>query len=323
MLISGIVKDIDSCEKIWKSSIEPIHFFDEWDYRMCFFDKERFNPHFVVLDEDKGAAHSVLPLWSRRRDGYKEFFGGEFMEFNRIIAPDRESASRLLSSLEGDYWLAYMDPSEKHLADLVPCGSRFLLYLSKVGHSLDAYLNSFSGKHRKNLKNDLKRLEQLNPIVARNRLEDLDKMIGLNVSRFGDDSFLAEQWFVDGIKRFVNTANSKGHLEMLSILIDNKPESVQLGMIYNKRYSVILGGNNMNIPNIGKLMVVEHIKNAIRLKADVIDFLCTDSGWKKLWNLEEEAVYEFSNMSDDDYVRLNCQCQELPAGPYADLPRKP
>lgn len=301
MPVSRIVKDIDSCAKIWMSSVEPVHFFDEWDYRMCFFDKDRFDPHFVVLDDDKSVARSVLPLWSHKRNGYLEFFGGEFMEFNRIIASDRGSASRLLGNLDGDYWLAYMAPSEKRLADLSPCGSRFLLDLRKVGFSIDNYFDSFSGKHRKNLKNDIKRLAQQGFVVARNRLEDLDRMISLNVSRFGNDSFLAESWFVDGLKRFVSAANTKGHLEMLSILIHGKPESVQIGMMYNKRYSVILGGNNMDIPNIGKLMIIEHIKNAIRLKADIIDFLCTDSGWKRLWNLEEEGVYEFSNMSDEDY----------------------
>jgi len=323
MRISRIVKDLDSCEAIWKSSIDPVHFFDEWDYRMCFFDKDRFDPHFIVGGDEGGPASSVLPLWSHKRNGYLEFFGGEFMEFNRIIAPDRQAASHLLDSLDGDYWLAYMAPSEKRLADLAPCGSRFLLDLRKVGGSLERYLDSFSGKHRKNLKNDLKRLEQLNPVIVRNRLEDLDQMVHLNVSRFGNDSFLAEQWFVEGLKRFVQKANAKGHLEMLSILIDNNPESVQLGMIYNNRYSVILGGNNMCVPNIGKRMIIEHIKNAIRLNADIVDFLCTDSGWKKLWNLQEEEVYEFSNMSDEDYIRLNCQGQGGSSGSSADHSRKP
>lgn len=300
MLQIEVIDDLSVCRRMWDSFQHGGGLFDDWDYRSCFFDSDVASPHFIVAKKG-GEAVGLLPLWRRIDKGYLEFFGGEFMEFNRIFAQDRAVASALIEGISGDYWLAYMPDSQKSLIELSPCCSRFVLDLGKHGRSLDAYLGSFSGKHRKNLRSDLRRLESIGCVVEKNRVEDLDRMVELSVGRFGLRSFLAERWFVEGLRRFVMAARDKGQLQMLSILVGGRAESVQIGLMREKRYSVILGGNSPSVQNIGKLMIVEHIKNAISLGADVVDFLCSDSGWKRLWNLEEEEVFEISNMSDEDY----------------------
>jgi len=47
------------------------------------------------------------------------------------------------------------------------------------------------------------------------------------------------------------------------------------------------------IKNLGKLLIAEQIKSAINYNCNKIDFMSTESGWKKLWNLDSEQMYEF------------------------------
>jgi len=49
----------------------------------------------------------------------------------------------------------------------------------------------------------------------------------------------------------------------------------------------------MDVENIGKLLITEHIKSAIAHRCDEIDFMSTESNWKELWNLDSENMYEF------------------------------
>ena len=82
-------------------------------------------------------------------------------------------------------------------------------------------------------------------------------------------------------------------LEMLIICIDVALASVYVAILQGEEYLVLLGGNDPNIKNIGKLMILEHIKNAISKKVKTVDFMTTDTGWKRLWNLDTEPVYSF------------------------------
>jgi len=82
-------------------------------------------------------------------------------------------------------------------------------------------------------------------------------------------------------------------LEILSIKINNKSEAVGMGVIYNKCYYVLGVGRNIEIKNLGKLLIAEQIKSAISHKCKEVDFLSTESNWKELWNLDFEQMYEY------------------------------
>ena len=82
-------------------------------------------------------------------------------------------------------------------------------------------------------------------------------------------------------------------VDVISIKIGNNTEAVGLGVFYNNVYYVLGIGRNVEIKNLGKLLITEQIKSAIGLKCNEVDFLSTESGWKELWNLGSEQMYEF------------------------------
>jgi CelD/BcsL family acetyltransferase involved in cellulose biosynthesis len=77
-------------------------------------------------------------------------------------------------------------------------------------------------------------------------------------------------------------------LHTLTVEINGKIEGVEIATKYKNHYYVINGGFNPKIRNLGKLLIIEHIKRAISLDAEQVDFLVGDTGWKDLWNLDKE-----------------------------------
>jgi CelD/BcsL family acetyltransferase involved in cellulose biosynthesis len=91
----------------------------------------------------------------------------------------------------------------------------------------------------------------------------------------------------------------KEMLHTLLIEINGKIEGAELAVKYKDKYYVINGGYNPDYRNLGKLLIIEHIKKAIELKAKEIDFLIGDSGWKELWNLDTQECYTIKKINID------------------------
>jgi hypothetical protein len=287
----AVVTDFSSCERLWKELIPEETLFDLWEYRLCFFDEDRYEPYFI-LGSRFGKNVGVLPLWKDRTDETFEFFGDQ-LTTNRFPIVSKELVSAFMAQLPPKTYLWFME--DHHHPHLRPGETSFYLDLCEYGHSLERYLASFGKKHRKNLRRDLKQLEERGYVIHHNRLGDYGRMVELNRKRFGEDSFFAGDSFTEGFSRLISLAEQNGSLRMISIEVDGKVEAVEAGVQHKGVYYVLMGGNNLDVPNIGKLMIVEHIKHAIRSGADVVDFLTDDCGWKRLWNLREKQMYEYHN----------------------------
>jgi CelD/BcsL family acetyltransferase involved in cellulose biosynthesis len=286
------ISDLNECERLWRKFSPNKYLFDDWEYRSCFFDPEYHELMFIVGFLD-GEEVGVLPLMKIKKQSYFEWFGGEFPEHNSFFMQDKYIQD-FMKQLPDDVWLPYLEKRYSEFLDASSEESSFFIDLNKYNRNLDDYFNSFNKKHRKNLRYDLKKLEEKKPVVVRNSLADYDRMSELNQKRFSKDSFFTETDFVDGLKKVMNVAEKRGELEMLSIHIDGKPEAVEVAVLHKGIYYVLLGGNNLEISNIGKLLTIEHIKNAIEKGAEIVDFLAHDCGWKKLWNMEEVVWCEYS-----------------------------
>lgn len=281
---------------MWRAMVDDRDMFDVWEYRAAFFEAEHLTPHFIVASED-GVDIGLLALWHRKAEDWLEFFGGELMEHNRFQTTRRDVASALLGALFGRYWLNYIETSETELVALTQEDASYALDLSSFG-SVDAYLASFSGKHRKNLRRDLDAIQGLGPLVYLNRERDVDALIEITNERFGSGSFLANPLFVKGFRKLVDAARRRGELHLISIEIGEKVVATQLAIEHRNVYTVLIGAALSSPLNVGKRLIMEHLHNADRLACRTVDFLSTEPGWKKLWNLTPTPNYEHCNFSD-------------------------
>ncbi|MFH0979177.1 MAG: GNAT family N-acetyltransferase [Candidatus Woesearchaeota archaeon] len=309
MITFSIIKDIEECRKLWEENSAAETLFDKWEYRCCLFDEKHYEPYFIVGREGM-EIEGILPLWRVINENWFEFFGGYFTERNKFFVKDKANIPLFLNEIPERTCLSYIEGTEAKHAEMKQSDSRYFIELDKCGHSLEGYLAAFSSKHRKNLRRDMEQLHRQGYQIHHNRLSDYERMAELNKLRFGDESFFAEKLFIDGFRRLVNTAKERGELHMLSIEANGIVEAVEVAVLYNSNYNVLMGGNNIAASNIGKLMTLEHIKNAIKQGANQVDFLSTDTGWKKLWKMSEEEVYEFTNMTETQIIELLTVAQD-------------
>lgn len=294
MLKFKIIKKVEECEKLWKAVSPNKTLWDIWEVNYCFYDSELYDLHFIAGYEDKKLI-GLLPLWYDKKEDVYGFFGGEFPEKRIFFTKNKELIHKFLDKTPEHINLMYIDSSEaKYLKDyeLEQCDIRYFFNLEKLDYDFENLLKTFKKKHRKNFRYDLKQLNKLNYKLESCRKQDFDKLIEFNKKRFGDESDFADEDFVDHMKKFIDYLDKEGMLHVISIIINNKVEGVEIAANHNGVYYVLNAGSNRDIKNLGKLLIVEHIKNAMKLKVPIIDFLSGDSGWKKLWNCEEEVLYE-------------------------------
>lgn len=285
---------LEDCKKLWDKFSPKDILWDLWDFNHCFFNPD-INRFYFIVGYENNKEIGLLPLQYESDVKCYSFFGGNYPERRRFFIKDKEKIKQFLESSQKDLYLEYIDDSEKEfLDDLDECDTNFSLNIEDYP-DLNSYFATFGKKHRKNIKYDLRQLEKLDYKITWNNLTDFSRLVGLNKQRFGKDSNYLQEGFENSMKTLIDTAEKNKILHMLSVKIKNTTEAAEMAILYNNTYYVLDSGSNQNIENIGKLLIAEHIKNAIKLKAKKIDFMSSDSGWKKLWNLEETKQWEWGN----------------------------
>ncbi|MFH1398823.1 MAG: GNAT family N-acetyltransferase [Candidatus Woesearchaeota archaeon] len=294
-----VVTNLQECERLWKKFSKIHTLWDLWEVNHAFFDPIHHKPHFIVV-KDEADSQGLLPLMFDSSAGKYYYFGGNFPENRQLLfAPesfpliikaipkpatlyDINAASAqavLKANPEAGQWVKEAHP-------------HYVLKLAKFEFSIDKFLSTFSKKHRKNLLYDIKQLSKLSYKLAWNTTEHFDGFVNLNMRRFGQESDLSDVDFIQAMKHFVAFLNQNKMLHTLCIFINGSLEGIEIAAMYKNVYYVLNGGYNRQFSNIGKLLIFEHIKKAIELKAETVDFLSGDTGWKQLWNFEKEPYYQ-------------------------------
>jgi hypothetical protein len=289
------ITDLEECKKLWSKFSSNKSLWDLWEILLCFYNPNRETPLFIISNDDSGNIGELLPL-CKDKAGEISFFGGGFLE-NRKIWMDSDNFRKVISNLNEKILLSDINadyisniPSElKQFCNAED--SRYFLDLKKINHDFSNHLLSFSSKHRKNLLYDLRNLKKIGYFVNWCKMEYFDKSIELNKQRFGSESDYLDSEFVDEMKSLLSLLAQKNLLHTCVIVINDNVEAIEFGAFYNNIYYIINGGYNTNIPNLGKLLIMEHINKAISLKADEIDLMAGETGWKELWNFNKEPYY--------------------------------
>lgn len=292
-----VVNNLERCRFYWNKFSPQENLFDLWEYRFCFYKGYGYEPHFIV-GEEEGEAVGVLPLWYEKKNSFYTFFGGLFPEPNSFWIKDKEKVKEFLDFCPHPTNLYYILSPEDNSGRLVKDEKNYYLDLKKLGGEIERLFSAFSKKHRKNLRYDLRKLEKRGYEVKDNQLADFEKMVNFNQNRFKENSDFNEPEMVLSMKELAKTAALQQRLNLISLEIEGKTGAVELGVEYNRCYYVLGGGRDLEIENIGKLMVREQIKRAMAKGLEKIDFLSTDSGWKSQWHLETKDYLRYSTQSD-------------------------
>ena len=286
-------KNINECRRVWETLSPNRSMFDLWDFRQCFYSRSNNKPFFLAGKEGAEIV-GLVPLYFVKSSNEYNYFGGWFPERNSFFLKDRELLSRLLQECPDNTVVEGISPEEVRYHDFLDDEYTYYIDLSKYRNSFEEYFSSFDKKKQKNFKRDIRNIPKYK--VYKNRLRDFNRLIELNIKQFDDESIYNNKSTKESIRKMVALAHKKGILEMVSVEINRKIEAIDVGIVFGRWYHVVTGSsNNQKIPNLGKLMTILNIKNAINKKCRYVDFLASSGYWKNQWNFDKEMLFKFVN----------------------------
>lgn len=287
-----IEEDITECQKLWEKYSPKRHLFDLWEYRYPFYEAYKYDPYFIVGSK-KGNILGIIPLWFEEKDDFYTFFGGTFPEPNSFFIKEKYLFPEFLKQCPANTHLFYISEKESNFYNFSASDPSYYLDIAKLDNNYENLFSAFSKKHKKNLKYDLKQVQKSGYELIKNNPDDLSLLVAFNKKRFGKDSDFTDNQMIVGIDKLIKVALKQNRLSMISIKIENQIQAVGVSVVYNQCYYALCSGRSLEVENIGKLLISEQIKDALNQKLKKLDFLTTDSGWKHLWNLEEDKLYEY------------------------------
>ncbi len=286
-----IYKNIDECKKIWNELSPDNRLFDLWEFRLCFYDKQEMEPYFITGYEGKDIL-GLIPLCFFKSKNQYNYFGGWFPERNSFFLKDKSKLPLFLQQCPENTFMEGIDPQEGKYFSFLDDEPTYYLDLHKYDNSFEKYFTSFEKKRQKKIKAELKKIPQYK--VHFNRLKDFNRLVELNIKAHEEDSIFNQTIMKNSILKIFKLANRMGILQMISIEINKKVESVDLGIKFGEWFDILTGGSNNHLyPNIGKLNTILDIKNAMTNKARYVDFLATSGHWKESWNFDKEMMLKF------------------------------
>ena len=286
-----IHKNINQCRRLWNELSPNGSLFDVWDFRQCFYNRQDNEPYFLVARNGIEIL-GLIPLDFIKSKNEYSYFGGWFPERNSFFLKDKNKIAELLDKCPANTCIEGISHDEGKYFSFSEDEFTYYLDISKYDYNFEKYFDSFDKKRRKNFKRDIKNIPKYK--VHINRLKDFKRLVDLNIKQFDEESIFNDRTTKDSVYKMMNLARKKGFLQMLSIEVKGKVEAVDVGILFGKWYHVITGSsNNQKIPNIGKLMTILDIKNAINKKARYVDFLASAGYWKSQWNFDREMLFKF------------------------------
>ena len=293
-----VISDPLACERLWKACIPAYSVSDQWEFRMCF--QRHFNNQtcFLVLEDSKGIS-GMLPLSHIQHLDMKSFFPGEiwnnktWIERTQIYAREPGICEELLSLCQDRTFLRYMEISDENSSSQLELDEvGYVLYPTLLDYDMANFRQRFSNKKFKSILKTINTIMEMGGRFHVNRLEDFNLLVKMSIEKFGEESYLFDHRFRESFRDVMNYLRDKGWLRMISLELEGEIAAVDLGAVYNRTYTVFLGGVFSGLPGIAKVMNMHHIDYALQNRLFKLDFLCGDFHWKKLWHLDPEPLYK-------------------------------
>jgi hypothetical protein len=299
MLKVKVCSDLDMAQSLWRTYWPKHCLFDLWPVRACFQQHYHHRPHFLIASRGQRIC-GLLAL--SRIDGVNGFghFPGEvwqgktWLEQNKIIAADAAVLQSLLENIPHDTRIRYLCPDQRLAAahQTTDDETGYLFFPGQYQFRVEAYWETFTGKSRKKLRNEIDRLKSRDISIRHDHRPDLDRMFRLNIDRYQADSYFFDGRFLGAFERMAAWLHANELLRITTVLIDGRVAAVDMGAVWNGTYTVLAGGTHADFPGVAKLINLHHLEWACDRKFKMVDFLCGDFNWKQRFHLTPRPLFQ-------------------------------
>ncbi len=303
--------DIQECRKLWETFSPNEGAWDDWDLMFAFHHQDTHRLNFLVHQSSDAGPDGLVPLvhdtelnrymlmagsypdgrilWLQHHD-FPEFFE-QFPDRTVLFDLGQSWVNDLLQlypQFEGNY-------SEQDLRyHLVPSEFEFDFY---------KHLDTFSSDKKQKFLYDLRNIKKREPTLRWSDENEADLFIELVNRNFGKDSDYANKDNANEVRRVIEELARSGRLRTMTIEIDGARQAVSLSLLHGNKMIALYASSNNDYNNLGKLLNVETIQEACRLRVDEVSFM-TGMKWKADWKMNSEP----------------CRTMRKPAAPWADAP---
>jgi CelD/BcsL family acetyltransferase involved in cellulose biosynthesis len=288
-LSCDIVRDTSEARRMWDLLSPRMYLYDEWDVRWAFFDPDRCDIRFHVLFDDSEPV-GVLPLQFDTSPEYRylEFFGGDFMEYNRPFMKSgyEHVARNIYASVTERAELEEMVGEDPFTCTLPVDDATYRLDLRpyrNAEHFVEREVRSDSIRYA------LRRLRSLPVTLRAQRVDDLSVLFEQSVRTFGDDSWFADPHYRRAFERL--SVCTVCTMQTYSFLFEDRVVGVVYSVDYRGRsYLLMTSTDRDRIPEVAKLLIFHTIDSAIARGCQWLEAGVGDCGWKERWHLERVDV---------------------------------
>ncbi|HKJ18786.1 MAG TPA: GNAT family N-acetyltransferase [Xanthomonadales bacterium] len=287
------------CRDAWQALSPRQRAWDEWDLMFAFHDEERFQFHFLT-HERGGQIDGLIPLVENLVEKRFELFGGSYPDGRVLwLRPDdfprfyeQLPENTVFFDLSGPWVDGLLNTVSEYTENFTEQDDRFFLIPAKFDHDFVNHINTFSTDKRKGFLYDLRKIREKGPVLHWSDEDASDLFIRLSNLRFGAESDYADESNQAELRRVIRELKAHNNLRTLVIEMDGQPHAVSMTAHYGKSMVALYSASNMEYKNLGKLLNVETIQEACRLRVDEISYM-TGMTWKAAWKMDNEPCRTF------------------------------
>ena len=288
-------KDLTECRALWERFSPGQDAWDDWDLIFAFHDQDCHRLNFMVHESGDGSPDGLVPLvydtvmnrymlmggsypdgrmlWLQYRD-FPEIF--EHLPEQTVIYDLKQSWVDGLLKEYPQYEVNFGEPESRYY--LVPSEFQFDFY---------RHLDAFSPEKRQKFLYDLRKIRKSEPTLRWSDDNEADLFIELVNRNFGAESDYASEENAKELRRVIEELQRSGRLKTLSIEVEGTRQAVSLSLLHGNKMVALYAASNNDYNNLGKLLNVETIQEACRLRVDEISYM-TGMQWKANWQMQSE-----------------------------------
>ncbi len=299
MITVTVCNDLDTAKGLWLRYWPRNSLFDLWPVRACFQSQYNYKPHFLVASQGDTFRGMLALSWIEDERYYGHFpgevwQGKTWLEQNKIVAADHETANALFSHIPAGAKIRYLSLNDR--IDLersaIADETGYLFFPQQYNYAFEAYWSSFSGKSRKKICAEIQGLKTRGVEFRYNHWADIDWMFRLNLERFQSKSYFDDPRFLRAFENLATWLQANDMLRVTTVMVGGKVAAVDMGAIWKSTYTLLAGGTHADFPGVAKLINLHHLEWACAQRMTVVDFLCGDFNWKDRFHLTPQRLYQ-------------------------------
>mgnify|MGYP001813310308 CR=1 FL=1 len=287
--------DLQECRTLWEWFSPGQDAWDDWDLMFAFHDQDNHRLHFLVHESSDGSPDGLVPLVYDTKESRYMLMAGSYPD-GRILWPRYQDFPEIFEQLPErtvlfdlkqswvDGLLQVYPQYERNFGDPE---LRYYLVPAEFQFDFSKHVDTFSSEKRQKFLYDLRKIRNREPVLNWSNDNEANLFIELVNRNFGAASDYASDDNANEVRRVIEELHRSGRLKTLTIEVDGTRQAVSLSLLHGNKIVALYAASNNDYNNLGKLLNVETIQEACRLRVDEISYM-TGMQWKADWKMKGE-----------------------------------